>query len=379
MTLYQQIPTFYRVTWNLTSPTNYSSTSGIIPFNSVQMINTVAVTNSNSSPTFQNGDTILCNDCIVGPFSNTSVISNVVTAFNNVSQFTGVMAQQMFTGYITLQSIDPTHQMIALNDYVGTPLEELGLTYAANFKYGNPIYGGAFGSITNGNNVVINGTTVNFTGGTQSGVITNINSYKGSTNVLATPCAGNIQLNSLDGSPILFGTGSSGTSAALGFSDGSYTGGALTYTQALLIEQANMMWNAIITQVETILSPIYWGSLYIQGGNTTDGSSIPTQVSWTIGITNPNILTTVTLSGEPEGAGVTLTGINALVRLMCRGLAGTYNENRKVYNNTLTVRNGFASRENPVMVQNLTAYPIDTTANLNILANNFTVTQIGNA
>jgi hypothetical protein len=115
------------------------------------------------------------------------------------------------------------------------------------------------------------------------------------------------------------------------------------------------------------------------GNNVTDGSTIPATLSWTIGISNPDVLTTITVTGEPEGAGTTLYGIDALLRLMTRGLAGTYTENRKVYNNNVTVRGSFACRENPVYVPQVTASPIDTVSNLNILAGNFTVTQIGYA
>lgn len=379
MTTYQQTPTFYRVTWNLTSPTNYSSTSGIIPFNSVQMNNTVAVTNNNSDPTFANGDIILCNDYRVGPFSNTSVISNVITAFNQVSTYTGVLATEVFTGYVTLQSIDLPSQIISLDDFVGTPLEEIGLTYGADMYLGNPIYGDGFGGIAVGNTVIINGINVAFTGTSQSIVVQNINKYTSATNVQAVPCAGNIQLNSLDGGPIQFGTGSPDASAAIGFADNTSYGGNMTTTQALVIEQANMMWKALITQVQTITTPIYWGSYNFTGNNMTDGSTIPATLSWTIGINDPSALTTVTLAGEPEGAGTTLYDVNALLRLLARGLAGTYTENRKVYNNNVTVRSSYALRENPVYVQQVQALPIDTTANLNTIEGNFSITVIGNA
>jgi hypothetical protein len=347
------------------------------------MNNTVAVTNSNatawSDSCFQNGDTILCNDYQIGPFTNVTVTANVITAFNQMSQFTGVMASNTFNDCITLQSIDPTQQVIALADFAGIPLEELGLTYSAQMYLGNPIYGTGFGTITSTNIAVINGTTITFTGGSQATVVQNINKYTGSTNVVAVPCAGNIQLNSLDGSPIYFGTGGPGVSVALGFADSTAYGGNMTVAQALVIEQANMMWKGIITQVQTILSPIYWGSIVMTGNNVTDGSTIPATLSWTIGISNPDVLTTITVTGEPEGAGTTLYGIDALLRLMTRGLAGTYTENRKVYNNNVTVRGSFACRENPVYVPQVTASPIDTVSNLNILAGNFTVTQIGYA
>jgi len=379
MTLYHQIPTFYRATWNNSGPTNYSSVGSISPFNSIQMNNMISVTNTNAAPTFTNGDVLLCNDVQIGPFSNAFTISNVVTAFNNMTQFTGVMASQSFPGYITLQSIDPPEQPIALSDLSGSPLEELGLTQVSGYKHGNPIYSGAFGSPSVGANVIINGTTVVFSGSNISSITTNINQSSMVTNVVAVPSGGNLQLNTLDGSPIYFGQGSSGASAAIGFSDNMAYGGAMTYASAVQIEQANMLWKNIINNVESIVSPIYWGSIAITGNNTTDGSTLPTTVSWTIGISDPAALVTATLVGEPETVGTLLYGTAALTRLIARGLVTSYTENRKVYNNTITIRGSYALRENPVVIANLTAPALDISSNIHLIEGNLAVTVIGNA
>lgn len=379
MTIYQQIPTFYRVTWTNNSPTNYTSVGGVTPFNSIQMNNTVAITCTNNSPSFANGDIILCNDFQIGPFTTATTVANVVTAFNNMSQFTGVMASQSFTGYVTLQSIDPTNQVIALSDVTGTPVEELGFTTTTGLNLGNPIYGGSFGSISSGNYVVINGITITFTSGSIASVIATINNASYASNVVASACGAIVQLNSLDGSPIYFGVGSAGTSAALGFADSTVYAGAMTYSLAVSIEEANMRWKGIINSVETIVSPIFWNSIVLTGGNTTDGSSLPTTVSWTIGITDSAVLSTATLAGEPETVGTILYGIAALTRLMARGLVNEYQENRKLYNNTTTIRGAYACRENQVNIVYMTAAALDTSANIHNVEGNFAVSLIGNA
>ena len=379
MTLYTQIPTFYRVTWTNNSPTNYTSVGNVSPFSSVQMNNTVAVTSTNNNPTFINGDSILLNDVQIGPFSNTFTISNVVTAFNNFTQYTGVMASQSFPGYLTLQSIAPVDQIIAMTDLAGTPIEELGLTSAAGFKLGNPVYGGAFGSPSNGQNIVLNGINVVFTGSTVSSVVASINQSSPFTDVVALPCAGNIQLNSLDGSPIYFGQGTSGASASIGFADNTAYGGAMTYNLAVAFEEANMLWKNIINNVESIVSPIYWGSIAVSGGNTTDGSVVPTTVSWTIGISDPAALVTATLAGEPETTGTVLYGVAALTRLIARGLVTSYTENRKLYNNTITYRGSYALRENQVNIVTMTAPALDTSSNIHLIEGNLAVTLISNA
>ena len=381
MSTYQPKPTYYRVTWNNTSPTNYSATGGIIPFNSVQMNNTVAVTNITSSPSLVTGDILSCNEYNIGPFLSTDSTANIIADFNDMTQFTGVMASQPFTSYITLQSTNPVSGVIGLSDVTGTPIEELGFTSASGFKYKNPIYGVGFSSPSNNNNVVINGTTITFVTGalTVSGVVNTINKYTASTNVVATQASGNVQLNTLDGSPLYFGTGSTGTSAAIGFADNTMYGGNMTQAQAIIIEQANLCWNGMISTVESIISPIYWDSIAMTGSNTTDGSALPTTVSWTIGVSNPNQLVTLTLAGEPETTGTTLYGAAALTRLLARALTGTWSENRKVYNNTLLQRSTFAVRENPVNVQLITASPLDTSANIHNLEGNLSVTLIQNA
>jgi len=378
MSIYQPIPTYYRVTWTANSPTDYTGTGGVTPFGSVQMNNTVAITSTASNPTMTNGDIIMCNDTMIGPFTGSSGLSDVINAFNAMTQFTGVMASQDFTGYLTLQSIDPVSAFISLSNFSGTPLTTLGLP-DGGYGLGNPIYGGSFSSPNNNDNVVINGTTVTFVTGslTIAGVIRTINSYTASTNVAAIQFGNRIQLNSLDGDPIYFGAGSSGTSAAIGFADNTAYGGNMTLAQAVAIDQGRLRWKGMVDTVETTLTPVYWDSIAMTG-STTDGDSLPTTLSWTIGVSHPEQLVTATLAGEPETVGTMLYGTAALTRMLARALTGTWSENRKVYNNTLTVRGAYALRENPIIIQFVTAGPLDTPANIHKIEGNLDVELIPN-
>jgi hypothetical protein len=380
MTTYQQQPAYYRVTWTLNSPTDYTSVGGVTPFSSIQMNNMVAMTSTNTSPSLSNGEMILCNDYPIGPFSSSDTVSTIINAFNAMTQYTGVMAAQDFSGYITLQTINPVTEKIGLTDIVGTPIEKIGFP-SSTFSLTNPTYGGSFTTLSNGNTVVINGVTITFTtaGGLNlAGAINTINLYTGSTEVVATQYANKIQLNSKSGSPIYFGTGSSSTSANLGFADNTAYGGNMTLAQAQAIEKGRMRWNGIISSVESILTPSLWGSIALTG-STTDGNSLPTTLSWTIGVNEPDMLVTVTTSAEPEGAGTTLYGAAALTRLIARALTGSWSENCKVYNNTLSVSGAYALRENSVAVQFLTAGPLDTLANIANIEGNLSVALINNA
>lgn len=380
MTTYQQMPTYYRVTWTGNSPFDYTSAGAISPFNSIQMNNTIAITNTNESPTFSNGDTIFCNDFPIGPFSNVTTISNVVTAFNEVTQFTGVIASESFPGYLTLQNIDSDGQGIYLTNGSGTPVGNLGLSAGSDFSLRSPVYSGSASGAGNGGYIFVNGANVAFTGNTVASAVSTFNQSSQQTNIVASQYTnGNIQLNSLDGSPIYFGQGSNGINGAIGFASNTAYAGGMTYDLAIAFEQANMLWKGIINSVESIVTPIYWGSINIAGGNTTDGSNLPNIVSWTIGIPDPIALVTATLVGEPEPVGTLLYGTAALTRLIARGLVGTYQENRKVFNNTVTIRSGYACRENPVNIVYVTANPLDVSGNVHLIEGNLSVTMIGNA
>jgi hypothetical protein len=375
MAIYQQVPTYYSVTWTLASPTDYSVSGGISPLNSLQYLNTIALTNTVSSPTLANNDAILLNGAVIGPFTNTDTVANMVTKFNAQVQYTGVIASINFAGYITLQVVNTSFKQITLSNSVGTPLTTLGFP-VGSYGYAGPVYGGNFTSLTNGDVAVINGVTITFTtaGGLNlAGAITTINNATSQTGVVATQYTNKIQLNSISGAPIDFGSSTAGTK--LGFASATLYGGAMTPASALLIEQANVRWTGIISTVQSSLTTTMFSTTGLTGV-TTDGSAVPTTVTWIIGVDNPDYVYTTTLATDPEGAGIIITGTTALTRLIARALTLSWSENRKVVNNIVVQDNVDAVRQSAVNITHVVAGPLDTAANIVTIQNNLSVVQL---
>jgi len=382
---------YYRITWNLTTPNDYTGTNstsgGINPFNSRQYHSMIATTgNVDISGGYggSTGDELLLNGYAIGPFTNGDTVSTMLQLFNNMSPWTNVMAStDINPKYITLSCAYPSVQTaITLANYVGTPLARLGFT-AGSFTYANPIYGGTFSAPTNNQNIVVNGTTITFTtagGLSLNGVCSTINSVTGVTDVVATPAAGNVQLNSVSDGPIyiLSGTATSG----LGFTNGTSYAGAMTYANALADEQGFLRWKLIASSIESLVTPTFYAS--VSYGTTTvqstDGVNPPAQFSWTVGIEHLDALTTVTLAGEPEGAGVTLTGPACLKRLISRALSSSITENCNVYNPNVAIAGSsvIAFNTSQMVTVQVTASAIDTAANINLIEQNLTVTMVSN-
>ena len=82
MATFQPTPTYYRVTWNLTSPKDYTGTGttagGISPYTSNQYHTMVALTSYNATPTMNTGDTLSCNGYIIGPFDSGDNVAAIV-------------------------------------------------------------------------------------------------------------------------------------------------------------------------------------------------------------------------------------------------------------------------------------------------------------
>lgn len=377
MATFSPTPTYYRITWDDSSPVDYSSRS-ITPLNSVQYNNSVVISGGDS-PSPNDGDTIQLNGYAVGPFYNSDSLSNIIDKFNAMTPYTNVMASENWSGYLTLQSIDPVQQPILLQDSGDYSLARLALP-GGEFRLYNPIYGGSVGTVYNGNTAVINGVTITFTTGgglNRGGIIDTINSKTAATHVVANYWAnGGIQLNHQQGEPILFGHGSPGTSTAIGFADNTVYGGGMTVESAVLMEEGYLRWRGIQNSIESVVTPHYYGSIAMTG-STTDGYQLPDTVSWTVGIEHIDQMSTVVLSGEPGSAGATLTGVDALKRLVARALACSYTENRKVYNNNISVGTTSGQRLNPVYIKSVTADATD--SSISSLESNITVTLISNA
>jgi len=391
MATFSPFAAYYRITWNLTTPNNYTGSNstggGINPFNSRQYHSMIATTgNVDVSGGYggSTGDELLLNGYIIGPFTNGDTVPTIVQRFNTMSNWTNIMAStDINPKYITLSCAYPSVQTaITLANYVGTPLASLGFT-AGSFTYPNPIYGGTFTAPTNNQNIVVNGTTITFTtagGLSLSGVCSTINSVTGVTDVVATPAAGNVQLNSASNSPIyiLSGTATSG----LGFTNGTAYAGAMTYTDAVEDEQGFLRWKYVASGIESLVTPNYYAGVSYSNTTvqSTNGVNPPAQFSWTLGVDHIDALTTVTLTGEPEGAGVQLSGPACVKRLISRALTNSYTENCNVYNPNIAIAGSsvIAFNTSQMVTQSITAGALDVTGNINLIEQNLTVTQIYN-
>ena len=391
MATFSPFAAYYRITWNLTTPNDYTGTNstsgGINPFNSRQYHSMIALTGTGDMSSGYPGsasDVININGYDIGPMGSATSAADLCKLFNNLSPWTNVMAStDVNPKYITLSCAYPSVQTaITISNTVGTPNGVFGWPLGS-FTYPNPIYGGTFSTLSNGNNVTINGVTVTFTtagGLNQAGACSTINSVSGVTNVVATPYAGNIQLNSISNSPIYLGTGT-GTSK-LGFSNSTIYSGAMTYANALADEQGFLRWKLVASSIETLVTPIFYAS--VSYGNTTvqstDGVNPPAQFSWTVGVEHIDALTTITLAGEPEGAGITLTGPACLKRLISRALSSSITENCNVYNPNVTIAGSsvIAYNTSQMVTVQVIASALDTAANIDDIEENLTVTMVSN-
>ncbi len=381
MPIYQIKPTYFRVTWTINSPTNYSSVGGITPLTSIQYADTVAKTGTQASPTMSTGDILLLNGYEIGPFNSGDTLSDIIDRFNDMTQYTGVMASENFSNYLTLQSVNPVTDPITLSNKEGTPVEDLGFT-EGTFNLGTPVYGGSFTTLTNGHTIILNGVTITFTtaGGLNvAGACNTINLATQYTGVVATPYTNKVQLNSVDGSPIYFGAPGSGTATAnLGFATNTAYSSAMTVDDAINLEKGFLRWKGISSELSTNLTAYVYG-YWEMTGSTTDGADLPTTVSWTLGVENLDNVYAIVASGEPETEGTILYGVAAVKRLVARALTKTWSENRNVFNDSIVVRSFTALRENPVVVQRITASAIDTVANIATIEGNIAVSMISKA
>lgn len=377
MSIYQPKPTYYRITWNLASPTDYSGSGGVTPLTSLQYKNSVVLSGTVNGPSMTTGDVLLLNNVEIGPFNSADTTSDIVDRFNLMLPYTNVMASANWGDYITLQSIDPVESPILLAESIGTPCADMGLPTGV-FSLSGPIYGGAFTTLTNGQSIILNGVTITFvTGGLDiAGACAKINQSSAFTNVVATPWTDKIQLNTLDGSPIFFGSPGSGTATAnLGFAINTAYGGAMDLAEAENIERGNMRWKGIINSIEAGLTAFVY-NISVMTGSTTDGNVPPTTLAWTLGVENVDHVYCITAAGEPETVGTILTGAAAVKRLVARALVVDWSENRNVFDNTLTVRGTYALRENSVVVEYLTAPALDTLGDIATVEGNITVSMI---
>lgn len=384
MSTFQPNAAYYRVTWNLTSPNNYTGSGttagGINPFNSRQYHSMIALTGTAASPSMTDGDEVLLNNYVVGPFLAADSVATIIQRFNDMSPWTKVQASQDITAnYITLScAYTDVQTAIVLANQTGTPLTALGFT-AGSFSLPNPIYGGAFSSPANGETITLNGVTITFVTGalTAAGVVSTINASTAATDVVATRYANKIQLNSISNSPIYFGADTGSAASDIGFAASTAYAGAMTYNDALEAERGFLRWKLAASTVGQICTPIWYQSVGLTGTTVTNGVAPPATVAWTIGVEHIDDLRLLTVSGEPETVGTELIGAAAIKRLIARSLTNSITENCNVFNANIAVLGSTtAYNTSQMVIESVTASAIDTVANIDDIEDNLTVTMI---
>lgn len=377
MAIYKPNPTYYRVEWNQTSPTDYTGLTGnqaggLDSSSSLDYNSKVTLTGDTAivATPMSTGDSLIINGVEIA-FVSSDTLTDIITTINMHRVLTNVIAHNDISStYVTLANAPGNEaEPITLAEGTGA-LAKLGFI-AGSYTHFPSVVGGSFTSFTNGDNVDINGITITFTtagGLNRAGAIATINSYVTSTHVLASAAAGKIQLTSTVAQPIVV-AGSNPTK--LGFTAGVYGGSPSTLAQSTSKALANLRWQMVVMQLEQFATPFVLNDFF--GTGNYDGSTELDTFAFTVGYERPDQVATLAPADEPN-AGTLLTGTAAVKRAVARGLAATYNSNVNVFDPTTEVKNGCAIRPNPVRVNNLTAEGIST--DLADLEDNLTVTII---
>jgi len=385
MANYSFNPTYYQITWNNTTPTDYSSLSGnrgggLDSETSWQIQSWIRTTGGSpvtGSP-FTDGSTIIINNYTV-TFSSTDTLSTAIDKINLLTKFTGVYAgQSVASDYITLQNAP---------GYEGTPfyIEEGNATALATLGLNNPGYypagqfknafsqvaPSAFSDVTTHSTLSINNVTITFTAGNIQSAVSQINNYTPSTGVAAEIAGPYIQLESAGWTqPWVINGGNAATN--IGFTPGVYTGYPSNIALSEEKERANMRWFQVVNQLESTATPNKYDNI-VRVGNIANAAL--NSITWTVGYECYSQLYTAALPTEPD-YGATFTGTAAIQRWVARGMTNTWSSNRKVFNPSVFQYSGQATFCNPAIIENVTAQGIDVVANILIVSNNITVTQI---
>lgn len=378
---YKINPTYYRVTWNQTSPNNYSGLTGTqaggldssdgFKYNSrISVTGTVSVTGTPLS----DGDTLIINGNTIA-FASGDTLADIIERINMYSLLTKVIAHNSVSStYVTLtNSLNHEGEPVTLTEGTGA-LGLLGLPEGV-FKAFPCVVGGAFTTFTNNDTILINGTTVKFTtagGLDQAGTVATINSLTSSTGVIATRAANKVQLSSVFGQPITTGNGTADPSK-LGFPAGVYGGTPSTLAESTSKMLATLRWQQVINQIQMFSTPFVVNDQL--GTGNYDGSAELTTFSFTVGYEHPDQVATIELPGEPN-PGNELKGSAAVKRAVARGLTASYTGNTKLFDPTTEIRNQIAIRPNSARIVTLTADGLDTLANIGDIESNISVTII---
>lgn len=379
MTTYSLNPTYYQVTWNLTTPTDYSNLSGDAnggldsdtawDINSTIMVTgTAAIVGSPLS----DGDSFVINGVSIS-FLATDTITEILDKINLATKITNVAANQMVAGgYITLMNspgTEGTPFYIAAG--IGPVLSTFGLT-AGVYRYYPTEVGSAFTSVTTDSNVTINGVNVVFTGGplTASGTASQLNDASSNTGIVAYPAGPYLQLASVGGQPWTINSGNAYTN--MGFTLGNHGGYPTTLADSQAKERANMRWTQMIAELEATATPNKFGNI-IRVGNIANVET--SSITFTVGYDQPGYVRTVARDDEPD-AGTVFEGTAAIRRAVARALVVSMAGNRKVFDPTLENFGAYCDRPNAARIQRITADAMDSLSDITVIEQNITVIEI---
>jgi hypothetical protein len=378
MATYSYNTTYFEITYNNNTPTNYSALTGcqaggLDSETAWQIQNCIRATGSTivSGTPLANGSTIIVNGYTV-TFSSTDTLADVIVKLNLMTKFTGIAADQSVAGgYLTVFNA-PGYEgtPFYLMEGNGTALATLGFTSPSQFIYApSVIASSTYSNVSSNSNVNINNTTITFTAGNLAAAAARINSYTTCTGVAASAAGPYLQLSSAGWTqPIVINGGNALT--ALGFSAGVYPGPISNITLSEDKERANMRWFQAVSQLESTATPNYFGSI-TRTGNI--GNAALNTITWTVGYGCYSALQTTATACEPD-YGTTYTGTAAIQRWVARAMVNTWTSNRKVFAPCSCKVLGFAYYRNPARILPITAQGVDT--NVIVVSNNIVVTQI---
>jgi hypothetical protein len=370
-------PTYYRVTVNGAAPNNFNalvgdSAGGLDNTTPERYNRIVRVVGTDAAVSVTGGHSIRINDVEVTFDTNPSILADVITAINALSQEHGVLAYVYDTNYVGLaNNWSREGEPIWLASGTGTALTDMGLSegvYAAwpsVFGTDAPALPGA------GDDIKINGVTVTFGAGdvgTISAVCTKINTLSLVHGVLAQPAGGGIQLSSTNGQPFALSNGTLGVVTDLGLAVGNQGGSPVTLAQALDKERANMRWDALVFELGQLISPVFLGEV-VKTGNI-DGTAPVTSLSFTVGYDRASYLR----MEDSTSPGTFLTGVACIKRLVALALVQGYSGNQEIMDPTVTTTGDTCARLNPLQI--LTVVTEGVTADVTVAEQNITVAQL---
>lgn len=377
-------PTYYTVTWNGASPTNYNALTGtgaggVDSASAIDILNQVWIVGTASAPTTTVGHSIVLNGVEI-IFTGTSLAS-AIADINKETEKTGVVADSVnFTGYLTLSSVLGVHGIsITTSAGVGTALSDLGFNQNEIWSAFPNTIGNSWSNIAAGNAFLINGVPVVLTAtSAPTAVAAAINQGTLEHNVVARASAAGLQLASADGQPFMLTDGVAGNVAKMGFTAGVQTtvGVPMALNDSINKEFANMRWRQMLLDLSNLTSPSFTG--WINRSNGINAWGPVASLSFTIAYDRPDYLQIA----DQFNPGTSLTGAAAIKRAIALSLSNpVLTENRKVFDPSITFFGALCNRANPSQIMGLSATGLDTDilaleANIQVVANTSSISNI---